>query len=99
MSVYSCRVIRCDSLVASGGVEQAQLDLGGVLGEEGEIDPGAVPGGAEGIGLSRPDSHRVYSASAALGCIGIILMACRPLSISVGQAFQPDIRTTSGWKA
>jgi hypothetical protein len=29
-----------------GGREQAELDLGRVFGEQGEIDPGSVPGGA-----------------------------------------------------
>ena len=39
------------------GVEQAQLDLGGVLGEQREVDAGPVPGRAERVGLARPDAH------------------------------------------
>ena len=38
-------------------VEEAQLDRGGVLGEQGEVDPAAVPGGAERMGTPRPDPH------------------------------------------
>src|SRR5262249_1822203 len=38
-------------------IEQAQLDLVGVFGEESEVDPGTVPGGAERIGMARPDAH------------------------------------------
>src|SRR5262249_24138913 len=40
-----------------GRIEQTQLDLGSVLREKGEIDAGAVPGGTERIGSSRPDAH------------------------------------------
>src|SRR5262249_18057772 len=39
------------------GVEQAELDLRGVLRGEGEIDTGAVPRGAEGVRSSRPNAH------------------------------------------
>ncbi|MNN57835.1 hypothetical protein D3C81_1728440 [compost metagenome] len=38
-----------DFLFATG-VEQAQLDLGGVGREQGEVDPKPVPGSAEGEG-------------------------------------------------
>ena len=41
-------------LARVGGVEEAQLDLGGMLREQGEIDPRTVPGGAEGVRVSRP---------------------------------------------
>ncbi|MNW13164.1 hypothetical protein D3C71_2110330 [compost metagenome] len=34
----------------AGGVEQAQLDLGGVGREQGEVDAQAIPVGAEGKG-------------------------------------------------
>ena len=47
-----------DALLGSVVVEQAQLDAGGDLGEEGEVGAGAVVGGAEGEGLSGPESHR-----------------------------------------
>src|SRR5262249_55548724 len=46
-----------DFFVAVRPVEQAQLDAGGVLREEREIDPGPIPGGAERVRLSRPYSH------------------------------------------
>jgi hypothetical protein len=36
-------------------VEEAELDLLGVLGEEGEVDPLPVPGRPERVRLSRPD--------------------------------------------
>jgi hypothetical protein len=42
--------------VSSAAIKQAQLDLIRVLGEQGKIDPFAVPRGAQGIGLARPDS-------------------------------------------
>jgi len=45
-----------DFLLA-GGVEQAQLDLGGVGREEGEVDPKAIPGGAEGEGHAFADAR------------------------------------------
>src|SRR5262249_20631411 len=38
-------------------VEETQLHLGGVFGEEGKIDAGAVPGCSERIGSARPNSH------------------------------------------
>ncbi len=34
----------------AGGVEDAQLDLGGVRRKDGEVHAQAVPGGAEGVG-------------------------------------------------
>ncbi|EXI74697.1 MAG: hypothetical protein AW07_01625 [Candidatus Accumulibacter sp. SK-11] len=39
-------------------VEQAQLDLVRVLREQGEIDPFAIPGSAQRIGLARPDCRQ-----------------------------------------
>ena len=44
-------------LVAAAGVEQAQLDLLGVLGEQREVDALAVPGGAARIGPAGPDAR------------------------------------------
>ena len=38
-------------------VEEAEVDGGGALGEEGEVDALAVPGGAERVGLAGPDPH------------------------------------------
>ena len=43
-------------LLASG-VEQAQLDLGGVGREQGKVDPKAIPGGAEGEGHAFADAR------------------------------------------
>jgi hypothetical protein len=45
-----------------GCVEQAQLDAGGVLREEREIDALAIPGGTQRVGLARPDrGHLIVS--------------------------------------
>ena len=44
-------------LAGPGVVEQAEVDGGGVLGEDGEVDPFAVPRGAEWVGAPRPDPH------------------------------------------
>ena len=41
----------------AAGVEQAQLDLGGVGREQGEIHPKAIPGGAEGEGQAFADAR------------------------------------------
>jgi hypothetical protein len=41
-------------------VKQAQLDLVGVLGEQGEIDSLSVPGGAQGIGFAGPDGRHQF---------------------------------------
>ena len=49
--------MRCDSVCGVGGVEQAQLDLGGVLGEQGEVDAGAVPRRPERVRRARPDTE------------------------------------------
>jgi hypothetical protein len=43
-----------DALLGPVTVEQAQVDLGRVLGEDGEVRPLAVPGRAEGERASRP---------------------------------------------
>src|SRR5688572_12464718 len=40
-----------------GAVEETQLDPRRVLREDREVHAGPVPGGAERIRLSRPDSH------------------------------------------
>src|SRR5204863_524490 len=40
-----------------GGLEQTQLDLAGVFGEQGEVDAGAVPGGAQRVRSSGPYAH------------------------------------------
>ena len=37
------------------GIEEAQLDLGRILGKEGEVDPFAIPGGAPWKGGTWPD--------------------------------------------
>ena len=42
---------------AVGGIEQAQLHLACMLGKDGEVDAGAVPGCAERIRGPRPDFH------------------------------------------
>src|SRR5262249_7078469 len=53
-------------LLVAGAVEEAELDLGGHLREEGEVGAGPVVGCAEGIGFSGPDLHpgRVGTAGA-----------------------------------
>ena len=40
------------------GVEEAEVHPGRMGGEQGKIHPRAIPGGAQGIGMSRPDVHR-----------------------------------------
>ncbi|MNJ68456.1 hypothetical protein D3C77_647080 [compost metagenome] len=45
-----------DFLLA-GGIEQAQFDLGGVGREQREVDPQAVPGGAQGEGQAFADTR------------------------------------------
>ena len=49
--------MRAVSRASPAAVEQAELDGGRVLREEGEVDPFAVPGGAERIRLAGPDAH------------------------------------------
>src|SRR6185437_10239863 len=44
-------------------VEEAELDAGGVLGEEREVDSLSIPGCAERIGLAGPDAHRALECS------------------------------------
>src|SRR6185503_15120187 len=63
-----------DALLVALLVEQAQLDLGGVLGEEREVRPLAVPRGAQRERLSGPRraarrllGHRSISAPARAG--------------------------------
>jgi hypothetical protein len=46
-----------------GPVEQAQLHAGGVLGEEGEVDAGAVPGRAERIRLAGLGLHALNASN------------------------------------
>ncbi len=41
-------------LLRVDGVEKAELDLGRILREEGEIHPGSVPGSAQGIRMAWP---------------------------------------------
>ena len=38
-----------------GAVKEAEIDAGGVLGIEGEVDAVAAPRGAQGIRLAEPD--------------------------------------------
>src|SRR3954467_4102368 len=40
------------------GIEEAQLDALGMLGEQREVDPRPVPGGAEGVGPAAPKRAR-----------------------------------------
>jgi hypothetical protein len=42
-------------LLAARGIEQAQIDLLGMLGEERKVDTFAVPHGTQRVGLSWPD--------------------------------------------
>ena len=57
MSVCSGRAMRADSLRGVGRVEQAQLDLGRVRGEQREVDADAGPGGAERIRARRASTR------------------------------------------
>src|SRR5690606_28756730 len=54
-------------LALAGRVEQAQLDTAGMGREQGEVDAVAVPGGAERIGLSRPDRDPRHQPAAPAG--------------------------------
>src|SRR5262249_31826265 len=51
---------------SADGIEQAQFNAGRMLGKQGEIDAGAVPGSAQWIGSSGPNSH------------GVVLRWCQP---------------------
>jgi hypothetical protein len=51
-------------LVAAIGIEQAELDGGRVLAEEGEVHAGAIPGGTERERGAAPDPHRRRGAAA-----------------------------------
>jgi hypothetical protein len=44
-------------LAGRGLVEETELHCGGVLGEEGEVDPLTVPGGSQRVRAPGPDSH------------------------------------------
>jgi len=57
------------ALLAAIDVEEAEVDRVGVLAEDGEVHPGAVPGGTEGIGRSAPDAqvHAAIRSSALIG--------------------------------
>src|SRR5215218_9685155 len=46
-----------DALLGSVVLDEAQLDALGDLGEEREVDPGAVVRRTEGVGLAGPDLH------------------------------------------
>ena len=48
-------------------VEEAQLDLLGDLGEDGEVGPDPVEGGAKGVGPARPEGDGLGAAFGA-GC-------------------------------
>jgi hypothetical protein len=50
------------------GIEEAEVDARSMFGEEGKIDSSAIPGGAKGIGMSRPEVHR--SAFLTGGAVG-----------------------------
>ena len=47
-----------DALLVALVVEQAEVDAGGDIGEQGEVGAGAVVAGAQGERLSGPESHR-----------------------------------------
>ena len=59
MSVCSGSGIVSDSTSASLRIEQAELDARRVLGEEREVDAGAVPGRSQRIRGTGPDSQAV----------------------------------------
>jgi hypothetical protein len=44
-------------VIALGTFEQAELDPGRVLGEQGEVHALAIPGGPEGVGTAGSDLH------------------------------------------
>jgi hypothetical protein len=39
-------------------VKEAEVDTRGMRGEQGKIHPGAIPGGAQGVRMSRSDVHQ-----------------------------------------
>ena len=57
-------------------VEQAQRDALGVLGEEAEVGPVAVPGGPEREGPTRPDLRHWTSAPAIAGSLSDPALSC-----------------------
>ena len=66
------------SCLRVGGVEQAQLDLGGVFGEQGEVDAGPIPGRAQWIG--RPGQIRNNLLPADLIQFQSYSTACRMIN-------------------
>src|ERR1035437_704763 len=67
-----------------GMLEDAELDGGGMLREEGKVDPFAVPGGPEWVGPSGPDPHghvppsgsRRNSTTASGGAVRFTVWGC-----------------------
>ena len=55
----------------AGVVEQAELDLGGVGAEQGEVDAKTVPGGAKGMGLAFGQARSTW-ACAVLAAHGVL---------------------------
>src|SRR4029453_10358415 len=66
-----------------GRVEEAELDLGGILRKEGEIDALAVPGRPEWIRIPWPYAHSAASVCEVRGprwvLCGAVLMRSRSL--------------------
>jgi hypothetical protein len=63
-------------------VEEAELDLLGVLGEEDEVDPLPVPGRPEWVRLSRPDDALVLTQRSNSSTGGSFLLADQRFSFS-----------------
>ena len=75
-------------LAAAVVVEQAELDLLGVLGEQREVDAFAIPGRAARVGLSRPDDLDRIGALHARGPDIVVTAAFRRTGRAAGRA--PD---------
>ena len=92
-------------LMLAGGVEQAQLDLGGIGRKQGEVDAQPIPGGAEGKGLAFADAGWGNRAGFLRGTgahgnpqmavvKGMEVMQCCPGALSVAPG-PPEATTTA----
>ena len=68
-------------------VEETELDLGGILRKEGEIDALAVPGRPEWIRIPWPYAHSAASVCEVRGPRGVLCSAVLMRSRSLGETF------------
>src|SRR5262245_42378495 len=61
-----------DFFILIRAIKEAELDARGIFGEEGEVDSIPIPGGTEGIRLSRPDVHKSSVQSSRFNVKGFL---------------------------